>query len=117
LTAHAQINLPHTSISRRHARIFLEDGGFYIEDLGAPHSREPPTWPSLTDAALSTRVAGSTHGTFAAGARLSGPTRLFDGLRIAFGSSTFELVPSNMMAVYWLRIGVKGALVVYPNDG
>ena len=65
-----------TSVSRRHARVFSdEDGSFYIEDCG------------------------STHGTFVAGSRItSTPVRLFDGLRVSFGTAPFELVPSNMMA-------------------
>ena len=69
------INVPHASVSRRHARIFSDgDGGFYLADLS------------------------STHGTFVAGSRISESVRLFDGLRIAFGTSGFELVPANMMA-------------------
>ena len=68
------INVPHTSVSRRHARVFSDkDRSFFIEDCG------------------------STHGTFVAGSRISTPVRLFDGLRVAFGTSPFELVPSNMM--------------------
>ena len=63
------------AVSRRHARIFADgEGGYYVEDCG------------------------STHGTFVAGARLTEPVRLFDGLRVAFGTSPFELVPTNMMA-------------------
>ena len=59
-------DFPHPR-SRRHARIFADaDGGFYVEDYG------------------------STHGTFVAGSRLTAPVRLFDGLRVAFGSSSFE---------------------------
>ena len=68
------INLPHASVSRRHARVFYDGSGYYVEDLG------------------------STHGTFVAGARLTEPARLFDGLRVAFGTSPFELVPCDMMA-------------------
>jgi hypothetical protein len=71
----SDINIPHSSVSRRHARIFSDsEGGFYLEDLK------------------------STHGTTVAGSTLSEPVRLFDGLRISFGSSGFELVPTNMMA-------------------
>ena len=72
----SDIVLAHSSISRRHARIFAEDGGFYIDDLS------------------------STHGTVVAGQPLrpGAPTRLFDGLKIGFGSSSFDLVPINMMA-------------------
>ena len=72
-----EIVLAHPSISRRHARVFADDdGGFYVDDLK------------------------STHGTVVAGQPLvpGTPQRLFDGLRLAFGSSSFELVPINMMA-------------------
>lgn len=75
-SAESDIQLAHSSISRRHARIFIEDDGYYVEDIG------------------------STHGTKLAGqALLRGcPMRLFDGLRIGVGTSTYELVPVNMMA-------------------
>ena len=60
----------------RHARVYEEDGGFYIEDLK------------------------STHGTLVAGQRLvpAEPMRLFDGLRVALASSGYEVVPTNTMA-------------------
>ena len=29
--------LNHSSVSRRHARVFLEDGAFYVDDLGSTH--------------------------------------------------------------------------------
>ncbi len=68
--------LNHASISRRHARIYEEDGAFYLDDLG------------------------STHGTTVAGQRLERgqPVRLFDGLRVGFGASSYEIEPSNTMA-------------------
>ena len=74
-SAESDIQIAHASASRRHARIFLEDGGYYIDDLG------------------------STHGTVIAGQPLrpGAPVRLFDGLRIAVGTSDYELVPTNMM--------------------
>ena len=60
----------------RHARVYEEDGGFYVEDLK------------------------STHGTHVAAQRLTPaePMRLFDGLRVALGNSGFEAVPCNTMA-------------------
>ena len=74
-SAESDIQIAHASASRRHARIFLEDGGYYIDDLA------------------------STHGTVVAGQPLrpGAPVRLFDGLRIAVGTSDYELVPTNMM--------------------
>ena len=75
---HARVaSRPHLAAPPyRHARVYEEDGGFYIEDLK------------------------STHGTLVAGQRLvpGEPMRLFDGLRVALASSGFEVVPTNTMA-------------------
>jgi DNA-binding winged helix-turn-helix (wHTH) protein len=55
--------IDHGSVSRRHARLTVEQGGqARIEDLG------------------------SRHGTFLDGARIQEPTPLHDGARIALGS-------------------------------
>jgi len=70
------LTINHPSISRKHARVHLEDGGFYLTDLG------------------------STHGTRVAGQPLQPqqPVRLFDALKVSFGEHKGELVPTNMMA-------------------
>ena len=53
--------LDHPTVSKRHARIRLVDGEFILEDLG------------------------SSNGTAINGKRLSGPVKLTNGDRIAFG--------------------------------
>ena len=70
------LTINHPTISRKHARVHAEDGGFYLTDLG------------------------STHGTRVAGQPLQPqqPVRLFDALKISLGEHKGELVPANMMA-------------------
>jgi pSer/pThr/pTyr-binding forkhead associated (FHA) protein len=70
------LTINHPTISRKHARVHLEDGAYYITDLGSVHG---------------TRVAGQPL-------QPKQPTRLFDGLQITLGDHKGELVPSNMMA-------------------
>jgi pSer/pThr/pTyr-binding forkhead associated (FHA) protein len=49
----AEIQLASASVSRRHARIFRQDGAWFIEDLGSRHGTEVggaglnPTVPSV----------------------------------------------------------------------
>lgn len=69
------LTINHPTLSRKHARVHLEDGAYYLTDLG------------------------STHGTRIAGKPLQPqqPTRLFDGLKITLGDHKGELLPANMM--------------------
>jgi FHA domain len=53
--------------SARHARIFPQDGGWFVEDLG------------------------STNGTFAGSARVTEPTRLEAGVPVRVGRTVLEL--------------------------
>ena len=61
-TPEAALWVDHGSVSRRHARLTVHDGQACLEDLG------------------------SRHGTFVDGARITEPTTLRDGARIALGS-------------------------------
>ena len=61
---------PSGKLSRRHARIHLQDGVPVLEDLG------------------------STNGTFLNGKRITEPRRLSAGDRIQIGESTLEFVPT-----------------------
>ena len=70
------LTINHPTISRKHARVHLEDGAYYITDLGS---------------AQGTRIAGQPL-------QPKQPTRLFDGLQITLGDHKGELVPLNMMA-------------------
>ena len=70
------LTINHPTISRKHARVHLEDGAYYLTDLGSVHG---------------TRVAGQPL-------QPKQPTRLFDGLKITLGDHKGELVPANMMA-------------------
>ena len=56
------VRLDSTDVSRRHARIMVQDDAVSIEDMG------------------------STNGTFVNGARIAGAVPLVDGATIAFGS-------------------------------
>jgi pSer/pThr/pTyr-binding forkhead associated (FHA) protein len=58
------VRLDSTDVSRRHARIIINDDQAMLEDLG------------------------STNGTFVNGARITSPVSLSDGMTIAFGSIT-----------------------------
>ena len=55
------IALPDSEVSRRHARIVMEDGVYTLEDLG------------------------STNGTFIDGQRIQNPVQLRHGMTIDFG--------------------------------
>ncbi|MEE4302063.1 MAG: FHA domain-containing protein [Pseudomonadales bacterium] len=61
----ARLRIDDTKISRRHARIWLDEGGAMLEDLA------------------------STNGTFLNGRRLSAPMPLVPGDRIAFDTTRF----------------------------
>jgi DNA-binding winged helix-turn-helix (wHTH) protein len=56
------VRLDYTEVSRRHARILVDDDDATVEDLG------------------------STNGTFVNGERITGPVKLADGSDVAFGS-------------------------------
>jgi len=56
------VRLDSTDVSRRHARIVVNDNDALLEDLG------------------------STNGTFVNGTRVTAPVKLTDGMTIAFGS-------------------------------
>jgi pSer/pThr/pTyr-binding forkhead associated (FHA) protein len=69
--ASADIPLPDAEVSRRHARVYLQGGGYWIEDLG------------------------STNGTFVKDRRLVGPHALADGETLVLGNNVsllFEIV-------------------------
>lgn len=53
--------------SGRHARVYLDDGRWYVEDLG------------------------STNGTYVAGERLSSPVVVHEGTRVRIGTTVLEL--------------------------
>ena len=53
--------------SGRHARVFPEDGGWWVEDLG------------------------STNGTFVNGERISAPVELTQGMQVRIGQTVIEL--------------------------
>jgi DNA-binding winged helix-turn-helix (wHTH) protein len=57
------VRLDSTDVSRRHARIMVDDGGATVEDLG------------------------STNGTFVRGQRITAPVKLTGGMSVAFGST------------------------------
>lgn len=61
-----QVPLTDPYASSYHARIFFQDGGIFIEDLG------------------------STNGTFVNGIRVSDPLALEDGAQIQIGQTTLE---------------------------
>jgi diguanylate cyclase (GGDEF)-like protein len=62
-----EVPIEDDSISRRHARISMREGGIYeIEDLG------------------------STNGTYVAGGLVSGRVRLLDGVRVQLGHTIFR---------------------------
>lgn len=63
----ADVTLNDPTVSRKHARIILEDNRCLIEDLG------------------------STNGTMVKGAKISSVTEIFDGDEIAFGSVTLTI--------------------------
>ena len=68
----ADLNLPDTAVSRRHARITRLSGGFYLEDLK------------------------SSNGTFLDGTPVTAPTRLLSGARLQIGGTTFAIaIPGN----------------------
>jgi pSer/pThr/pTyr-binding forkhead associated (FHA) protein len=70
--ANADIPLPDAEVSRRHARVYLQGNGYWIEDLG------------------------STNGTFVNDRRLVGPHALADGENLALGNNVtllFQVVP------------------------
>ena len=72
--AAADVVIPDAEVSRKHARLFLQGGGYVLEDLG------------------------STNGSFAGGQRLMGPHSLRAGETIMFGeniSLTFEVVNND----------------------
>ncbi len=60
----AGIRIPDSSVSPRHARLFHDESGVWVQDLG------------------------STNGTFVNGDRLVGPHHLHDGDQLTFGSAT-----------------------------
>lgn len=62
--------LSHSTVSRKHAKIIVENGGVFVEDTG------------------------STNGTFVAGARIEPgvKTAIKDGAEITFGSMTLKFV-------------------------
>ncbi len=63
-----QVTIDDTYVSQLHARLFLREGQYYVEDLG------------------------STNGTYLNGVPLSGPQPLHDGDRIRIGDSEFTFV-------------------------
>jgi pSer/pThr/pTyr-binding forkhead associated (FHA) protein len=62
-----QIKLPDTYVSSFHARIYRQDGGWYVEDLG------------------------STNGTYLNQKRVTSPAELRAGDRVKVGKTTLEL--------------------------
>ena len=66
----------HPSVSRLHARIYEEDGGFYLTDMGSTHGTR------LAEQALEPKQ----------------PVRLVDGVRVSIGSTERSLVPRGMLA-------------------
>ena len=66
-SSEAELMIPDRMLSRKHARLFFEDGDWYVEDLG------------------------SHNGTFLNGARLQAPARLKAGDVLALGGSTLGL--------------------------
>jgi hypothetical protein len=62
-----QIKLPDTYVSSFHARIYRQDGGWYVEDLG------------------------STNGTYLNQKRVTSPAELRAGDRLKIGKTTLEL--------------------------
>ena len=66
----------HPSVSRLHAQIYEEDGGFYLTDMGSTHGTR------LAEQALEPKQ----------------PVRLVDGVRVSIGSTERSLVPRGMLA-------------------
>ena len=62
-----QVKLPDTYVSSFHARIYRQDGGWFVEDLG------------------------STNGTYLNQRRLTSPAELRAGDRLKIGKTTLEL--------------------------
>jgi hypothetical protein len=62
-----QLKLPDTYVSSFHARIYRQDGGWYVEDLG------------------------STNGTYLNQKRVTSPAELRAGDRLKIGKTTLEL--------------------------
>ncbi len=72
--ATADVVIPDAEVSRKHARLFLQGGGYVLEDLG------------------------STNGSFVDGQRLMGPHALRAGETVMFGeniSLSFEVVQTD----------------------
>ena len=66
----ADVLLSHNTVSRNHAKVIVEDGGMFVEDVG------------------------STNGTFVDGERIEADTRveLTDGAEVVFGSLGLQVV-------------------------
>lgn len=83
--------LSDPEISRRHARLFVQDGQFFLEDLG------------------------STNGTFLNGERIHGPMQLRDGDQIKVGDVVFTFrdpeVTTQETAVPELEVDVLAGVV------
>lgn len=67
----AEIAVPDRSMSRRHARLFLEGGGWLVEDLG------------------------SRNGTLLSGRRIEGPTPVAVGAALRIGSTTINVTQAE----------------------